>query len=73
HVHISAALNAAIDAVTTESIDFDNRHVATGVVTLPAIVRMLIEEFDVAPRRGDWREVLERSDASRRGEASRQP
>jgi hypothetical protein len=73
HVHVSAALNAAVDAMATEVIDLDNRHVATGIVSLPAIVRMLIEEFDVAPRRGDWREVLERSDASSRGEASHRP
>jgi hypothetical protein len=73
HVHVSAALNAAVDAVTTELIDLDNRHVATGLVTLPAIVRMLIEEFNVAPRRGDWREVIEERDASLRAEASRKP
>jgi hypothetical protein len=48
--------------VTTEEIDLDDRHIATGPVTLAAIVRMLIEEFGVAPRRGDWREVLDRNE-----------
>jgi hypothetical protein len=62
HLHVSAALDARIDAVTTEEIGLAHRHIATGPVTLAAIVRMLIEEFGVAPRRGDWREVLDRNE-----------
>jgi hypothetical protein len=64
HLHVSAPLNARTDAVTTEEIDLGDRHIATGPVTLAAVVRMLIEEFGVAPRRGDWREVLDRIDVS---------
>lgn len=64
HLHVSAALSARIDAVSTEEIDLDDRHIATGPVTLPSIVRMLIEEFGVAPRRGDWREALDRHEPS---------
>jgi hypothetical protein len=64
HLHVSAALNARIDAMSAEDIDLDDLHIATGPVTLAAIARMLIEEFGVAPRRGDWREVLDRNEAS---------
>jgi hypothetical protein len=61
---------AQIDAVTVEELDLDDRHIATGRVTLEALVRMLVEEFGVAPRRGDWREVLDRNDAVSRSDAA---
>jgi len=64
HLHVSAALNARTDAVTVEEMGLAHRHIATGPVTLAAIGRMLIEEFGVAPRRGDWRDVLNRNEAS---------
>jgi hypothetical protein len=49
HLHISAALQAQIDAVTNLRIDLDRRHVTTGRVSLEGIVRMLITEFGIAP------------------------
>jgi hypothetical protein len=63
HIHVSATLNARTDALTTRAIDLDRRHVVTGQVSLAAVVRMLIEEFDVAPQRHDWRETLDRAEA----------
>lgn len=33
-------------------------HLPTGDITLGAIVRMLIQDFDVEPRRDDWREIV---------------
>lgn len=70
HVHVSATLNAQIDAVNERSIDLHGLHVATGRVSLETIVRMLIEEFAIAPRRHDWRETLDRTEAVFRQEAT---
>ncbi|MEX0782662.1 MAG: hypothetical protein WD557_08430 [Dehalococcoidia bacterium] len=33
-------------------------HIPTGEVGLPDVVRLLIEELSVRPRRADWRAVL---------------
>ena len=63
HVHISAALDARVDAVTRREIGLDKLHIATGHVFLTAFVRMLITEFGVAPLRHDWRETLDRVEA----------
>jgi len=64
HLHVSAALRAKADAVTTREIGLDKLHIATGLVSLAAIVRMLIAEFGVAPQRADWRETLDRIEAA---------
>jgi hypothetical protein len=63
HIHVSATLNARTDALTTRAIGLDRRHVVTGQVSLAAVVRMLIDEFDIAPQRHDWRATLDRSKA----------
>lgn len=64
HLHISAALRAKVDASSTRTIGLDKLHIATGLVSLAAVVRMLIAEFGVAPQRPDWRETLDRIDAA---------
>lgn len=61
HLHISAALNAQVDAIAHRDIGLDKLHIATGRVSLEAVVRMLITEFRVAPQRHDWREALDRT------------
>ena len=60
HLHVSAALQAKVDAMTTREIGLDKLHIATGSVSLAAVVGMLIAEFGIAPQRSDWRETLER-------------
>lgn len=70
HLHVSAALAAQVTTLETESIDLSRRHLATGMVSLAAVVRMLIEEFGVAPVRSDWREVLSTAEAEFRHEAT---
>jgi hypothetical protein len=62
HVHVSAALHARINAVTTRAYDLDKRHLVTGPVSLAIIVRMLIEEFGIAPLRPDWQHLLNRAE-----------
>lgn len=58
HVHVSAALRAYANAVTTRVYDLDKLHLPTGSVSLAMVVRMVIEEFGVAPLRQDWPQVL---------------
>lgn len=72
-MHISASLNARIDAVTRRAIDLDTLHVATGRVSLESIVRMLITEFRIAPQRHGWRQTLDRTEATFRDEAVHWP
>lgn len=62
HVHVSAALQARINAVTTRAYDLDKRHLVTGQVSPAMVVRMLIEEFGIAPLRPDWEPVLNQAD-----------
>jgi len=70
HLHVSAALSAQLVAAETETIDLASRHLATGRVSLEAVIRMLIEEFDVAPQRADWRETLARTESVFQDEAT---
>jgi hypothetical protein len=58
HLHVSAAVRAQVNAVSRREIDLDNLHLVTGPVTLAGIVRMLIEEFGIAPQRADWNDIL---------------
>lgn len=62
HLHVSAALDAQVDAATRREIGLDKLHVATGQVTLAAIVGTLIADFGIAPLRDDWRATLDRSE-----------
>lgn len=61
HVHVSAALSARVNALEVEPIDLAGRHLTTGRVSLEAVIRMLIEDFGVAPQRADWRDTLART------------
>jgi hypothetical protein len=72
HVHVSATLDAQTDAVTKTPIDLHSVHIATGRVSLEAVVRMLIDEFHIEPQRDGWRELLGRTEAVFREEATRQ-
>jgi hypothetical protein len=63
HVHISASLDAQVDAVSRREIGLDKLHLITGRVSLAAFARMLITEFGIAPLRHDWRETLDQADA----------
>lgn len=63
HLHVSAALNAQVDAVSRREFGLDKLHLPTGQVPLAAIVRMLITEFGIAPLRHDWQDILDRVEA----------
>jgi hypothetical protein len=50
HLHISGR---------TEPAEIGAAHYPTGPVTLADVVRLLIQDFDVRPRRADWSRVLD--------------
>lgn len=59
HLHLSGRL-APFDAGRGEApVSLGGRHLPTGPVTLADVVRMLIAEFEVRPRRADWAAVIE--------------
>jgi hypothetical protein len=62
HLHVSASLSAQTSALDRRSIDLDKLHLTTGRVSLASVVRMLITEFRVAPRRSDRAEALDRAE-----------
>jgi hypothetical protein len=71
HIHVSAALRARTSALEEkQSIDLDRLHLPTGRVSLEAVVRMLITEFGIAPRRSNWQEVLKQTEAIFREDAT---
>jgi hypothetical protein len=37
-------------------------HPPTGRISIESVVRFLIEDLDVVPRRADWRAILERNE-----------
>jgi hypothetical protein len=72
HLHVSATLDARVDAITNQSIDLHSRHIATSRVSLEAVVRMLIDEFQVEPQRDNWQDLLDGTEAVFREEATQQ-
>jgi hypothetical protein len=45
-----------------ESVDLDRLHPPTGRVSIESVVRFLIEDLGVLPRRADWPAILERNE-----------
>jgi hypothetical protein len=54
HLHLGAAAG-------TLRRELEKAHLATGFVTPVALLTLLIEQFAVRPRRGDWAAVLDRA------------
>lgn len=60
HLHVSHSF----DSISLGAPPLSAMHLPTGIVELPSIIRLLIEEFGIEPRREDWRDVLSRASAS---------
>ncbi len=56
HVHFGQA-SARPDSVVRPG-EQHKVHFPTGFVSIEDVIRLLVEEFSVGPRRSDWREVL---------------
>ena len=61
HLHVSAGLRISGPAGERGMVPLDKRHLPTGMVSLAAFVRMLIEEFGVEPLARDWEARLARA------------
>lgn len=57
HLHVGS-VNIS-DTAPLSPKTFNKLHVPTGVVSLQSVVRFLITEVGVEPRRADWSEILE--------------
>jgi hypothetical protein len=58
HLHLSSRLNPIEMGRNQEPLDLADMHIPTGFVTLEDVVRLLISEFGIAPRRDDWGDLL---------------
>lgn len=72
HLHVPFVSSVALGQMSGKgvggrSVHLGRMHVPTGYVSLEEIVELLIEEFDVEPRRSDWLDVMtvNRATASR--------
>jgi hypothetical protein len=57
HLHVSSRM-PPIEIGQDHVVRVADLHVPTGFLPFAEVVRMLIEEFDVEPRRADWETVL---------------
>lgn len=57
HVHFGPASARPDSAVRTGELH--KVHFPTGIVSLTDVVRLVIDEFKVEPRRSDWQAILE--------------
>ena len=58
HLHLSSRLNPIDIGRNQELLPLADMHIPTGFVTLEDIVRLLITEFGITPRRDDWDNLL---------------
>ena len=58
HLHLSSRLRPIPIEPVGLTISLADHHIPTGIVTLADVVRYLIVEIGIEPRRSDWREVL---------------
>ena len=58
HLHLSGRLRPLDAGDRVAPLALGEMHLPTGVVTLAQVVRWLITEFEVRPRRDDWETVL---------------
>ncbi len=59
HIHLSGRLPTLDLGPGSRSVALGDLHIPTGPITLTDIVRLLIVEFGVAPRRPAWAAILE--------------
>lgn len=58
HLHLSGQLRPLDAGRRAVPIPLGEMHLPTGIVSLAQVVRLLITEFGVEPRRDDWETVL---------------
>lgn len=58
HLHLSSRLIPIDMGRNQDPLPLAGMHIPTGFVTLPDVVRLLIEEFGIHPRQADWDAIL---------------
>ena len=58
HLHLSSQLKPIEMGRSQEPLALADMHIPTGFVTLEDVVRLLITEFGISPRRDDWDRLL---------------
>jgi hypothetical protein len=58
HLHLSSRLNPIELGRNRAPLSLADMHIPTGFVTLEDVVRILITEFGITPRRDDWDALL---------------
>lgn len=58
HMHLSSRMPAIDLGPRFDPVVLAEMHLPTGRIRLADVVRLLIEEFGVAPQRPDWQAVL---------------
>jgi hypothetical protein len=58
HLHLTSRLNPIDMGRDQDPLRLAGIHIPTGFVTLEDIVRLLITEFGITPRRDDWDDLL---------------
>lgn len=57
HLHLGAGAG-------TLRRELEKAHLATGIITPVAVLALLLDQFEIRPRRADWRAVLEHTQAA---------
>jgi hypothetical protein len=58
HLHLSSRIPSFELGANAEPTNLAAMHIPTGFVTFADVVRLLITEFGVEPRRADWESIL---------------
>jgi len=67
HLHLSSRIGDLPIGGNEPPVALGSMHIPTGPVLLAAVARVLIAEFDIAPRRADWAEAIAVAEAARGG------
>lgn len=72
HLHMPCVGKVALGTLSGKenrgrSVDLGRMHVPTGYISIEDVVELLVDEFDVAPRRPDWLDILTANRAASEG------
>lgn len=70
HMHLSSRIGRLDVGPGFDPAALGEMHLPTGFVTLADLVRLLITEFGIAPRRADWETILQ-GETTQLGDVSR--
>jgi hypothetical protein len=68
HLHLSGRIGVLPIGGQAPPVALGGMHLPTEEITFPAIVRLLLAEFDAAPRRQNWAAVVAAGDAAGRAQ-----